>query len=153
MKKIKVDDFYVMGISVKTTNMNGQSSQDIGNLWQEFIADKVMDKIPNKLDNNIYCLYTDYEGDHMTPYLVVLGCKVDGSCDALDGMTVKKVNGGTFTKFTAKGSLIEGVVYQEWANIWAIEKNRVFDTDFEVYGEKSRNPNNAEVDIYVAFQE
>ncbi len=153
MKKVKVDDFYVMGISVKTTNMNGQSSKDIGKLWEVFIADKVMDKISNKLDNNIYCLYTDYEGDHMAPYLVVLGCKVDSSCDVLDGMSLKKVNGGTFTKFTAKGSLIEGVVYQEWATIWAIEKNRVFDTDFEVYGEKARNPNNAEVDIYVAFQE
>ncbi len=48
MKKIKMDEFYVMGISVKTTNINGQSSQDIGKLWEVFIADKVMDKIPNK---------------------------------------------------------------------------------------------------------
>ncbi len=153
MKSIKVDDFYVMGISVKTTNVNGRSAQDIGKLWEIFVTDKVMDKILNKLDNNIYCLYTDYEGDHMAPYSVILGCKVDGSGDVPDEMTVKKVNGGTFTKFTAKGSLIEGTVYQEWTKIWAIEKARVFDTDFEVYGEKAQNPNDAQVDIYVAFKE
>ncbi len=78
---------------------------------------------------------------------------MDANCDALDGMTVKKVKSETFTQFTVKGSLIKGVVYQEWANIWAIEKDRLFDTDFEVYGEKAQNPNDAEVDIYVAFKE
>ncbi len=153
MKKIKIDHFYVMGISVKTTNVNGQSAQDIEKLWELFIADKVMDKISNKLDNNIYCLYTDYEGDHMSPYSVMIGCKVEGHCDVLDGMTVKKVNGGIFTKFTAKGSLIEGVVYQEWTKIWAIAKDRVFDTDFEVYSEKAQNLNDAQVDIYVGVKE
>ncbi len=153
MEKIKVDEFNVMGISVKTTNVNGKSTEDIGRLWERFFADKIMDKISNRLEDNIYCLYTDYEGNHMEPYSVILGCKVDNNCDVLDGMIVKRVNGGKFTKFTAKGSLTEGVVYQEWAKIWNIDADRVFGTDFEVYGEKAKNPEESEVDIYVAFKE
>ncbi len=68
-------------------------------------------------------------------------------------MTLKKVNGGVFTKFTAKGNLSEGVVYNEWAKIWNISSARVYDTDFEVYGKNAMNPENAEVDIFVAFKE
>ncbi len=153
MKKVNIDEFYVLGISVKTTNKNGQSAKDIGELWQRFMIEKIIDKVPDRLDDNIYCLYTDYQGDYTEPYTVILGCKVNSHASAIEGMTLKKVNGGVFTKFTAKGNLSEGVVYNEWAKIWNISSARVYDTDFEVYGKNAMNPENAEVDIFVAFKE
>ncbi len=153
MKKVNINEFYVLGISVKTTNKNGQSAKDIGELWQRFMAGKIIDKIPNKLDDNIYCLYTDYQGDYTEPYTVILGYKVNSNASAVEGMTLKKVNGGMFTQFVAKGNLTEGAVYNEWAKIWNISADRVYDTDFEVYGKNAMNPENAEVDIFVAFKE
>ncbi len=153
MDTIMFDDFYVLGIHCRTSNENGQSAQDISNLWSKFIAENTLNKISGRLDDNIYCLYTDYEGDYTQPYTVILGCKVDGQHSLVEGMRLKKVNGGTFSKFVAKGNLSEGVIYQEWLKIWGVKADRVYDTDFEVWGENAKNPNDAEVDIYVAFKE
>lgn len=48
---------------MRTTNENGQSSKDISELWKKFFAENVFAKIPNKLDSNVYSVYTDYESD------------------------------------------------------------------------------------------
>jgi len=50
MTKLKVNSFNVIGISVKTTNENGQSTQDIAALWQKFFSQGVMQSIPNIVD-------------------------------------------------------------------------------------------------------
>lgn len=46
-----------MGIGVRTTNENGQSAKDIGALWNKFMSEGILDKIPNKIDNTIYSIY------------------------------------------------------------------------------------------------
>ena len=50
----------IAGILVRTTNENNQSATDIPALWGSFIAGNYHDKIPDKVDNTIYCLYTEY---------------------------------------------------------------------------------------------
>ena len=95
-------------------------------------------------------MYTDYEGDHTQPYTVLLGCCVSDADAVPDGMTTKHFSGGTYQPFVAKGSLSQGAVYQAWTNIWNANLDRAYTADFEVYGEKALNPENAEVDIYVA---
>lgn len=60
--------------------------------------------------------------------------------------------GGNYVKFVSKGSLRNGVVYQTWDEIWKKDLNRDYTADFEVYGEKAQNPENAEVDIFVAVK-
>ena len=52
----------------------------------------------------------------------------------------------------SKGSLNEGVVYQTWDKIWKSDLNRSYTADFEVYGKKAQNPENAEVEIFVAIK-
>ena len=49
----------IVGISVRTTNQNGQAMQDIGNLWQRFFSEQLLTKIPNKVSDAIYNIYTD----------------------------------------------------------------------------------------------
>ena len=34
MQKVKIETFKVIGISVRTSNLNGQAQKDIGLLWQ-----------------------------------------------------------------------------------------------------------------------
>ena len=43
----------IIGISVCTTNQNGQAIQDIGNLWQRFFSEQLLAKIPNKVSDAI----------------------------------------------------------------------------------------------------
>ena len=55
-----------------------------------------------------------------------------------------------YKKFTAKGDLTKGAVYEKWNTIWKTDLDRSYTADFEIYGEAAQNPLNAEVDIFIA---
>lgn len=152
MEKVTIKAFNVIGISVRTTNENGQAGQDIGALWGKFMSEGILDKIPNKIDNTIFSIYTDYESDYTQPYTTVLGCKVESIDRIPDGMVAKTFEGGEYRKFISKGDLTKGAVYQDWVKIWNTDLDRAYTADFEVYGEKAQNPTDAEVDIFVAVK-
>ncbi|MNY58278.1 Bacterial transcription activator, effector binding domain [compost metagenome] len=67
-------------------------------------------------------------------------------------MIGKTIENSTFEKFTAKGNLTEGAVYNEWLKIWNSDLNRSFTSDFEVYDQRSANLQNGEVDIFIALK-
>jgi predicted transcriptional regulator YdeE len=148
----KIEKISVIGVSVRTTNENGQSSQDIPALWNQFMAKDIANKIPNKTDSAVYCIYTDYELDHTKPYTTILGCSVQNLDAIPDGMVGITIDEGSFSKHTAKGNLMGGVVFNEWIKIWNLDIPRAFVTDFEIYGEKAQNPENAEVDIFIGIE-
>ena len=152
MDKVTIKEFTVIGIAVRTTNENEQSAKDIGKLWKEFMTEGILGRIPNKIDNTIYSIYTEYESDHTKPYTTILGCKVENSDTVPNGMVAKTFKDGNYTKFVSKGDLTKGAVYETWSKIWNADLDRTFTADFEVYGEKAQNPTDAEVDIYVAIK-
>lgn len=153
MDLVTIKPFTVVGISVRTTNQDGQAAQDIEALWHRFLSENLAAQVPNKADEAIYSVYTDYEGDHTQPYTVLLGCSVSNARSVPDGMTAKSILGGAYQPFVARGSLSQGIVYQTWVDIWNAEISRAYTADFEVYGEKARNPKAAEVDIYIAIND
>jgi predicted transcriptional regulator YdeE len=144
--------FNIIGISVRTTNENGQSGQDIPALWHKFISEGITEKIPNKIDHSIYSVYTDYEKDHTKPYTTILGCLVESLDFIPEEMIGKTIETASYEKFVAKGNLNEEVVFNEWIKIWNSDLDRSFTSDFEIYGEKAQNPENAEVDIFIAIK-
>lgn len=152
MSNKKVQKFSVIGISVRTTNENEQAGQDIPALWNKFMSEGIAEKIPNKIDNSIYCIYTEYEKDHTKPYTTILGCKVKNLDTIPNGMIGKVFEEATYTKHIAKGNILQGMVFGEWTKIWNSNLDRTFTSDFEVYGAKAQNPENAEVDIFVAVK-
>ncbi len=152
MKNQKIESFTIIGIAVRTTNENGQSSIDIPALWGKFMSEAIMEKIPDKIDYNIYCIYTDYEKDHAKPYTTILGCRVHNLDNIPAGFVGKTFNGGTYTKHIAKGNINQGMVFNEWTKIWNSDIARAFTADFEVYDDRAQNPAEAEVDIFVAIQ-
>lgn len=152
MNTQKIEAFTIIGISVRTTNENQQAAKDIPALWEKFMSESSIEKIPNKISNDIYCIYTEYESDHTKPYTTILGCKVENSTEIPAGMVSKKIATTDYQKFTAKGNLQEGTVYNKWLEIWNEDLNRKFTSDFEIYGEKTMNPTNAEVDIFIAVE-
>lgn len=152
MSNLTIKKFSVIGISVRTTNENGQATQDIPALWNNFMTNGIADKIPNKIDNSIYCIYTEYEKDHTKPYTTILGCKVSDLQTIPDGMVGKTFDEANYTKIVAKGNILQGMVFNEWTKIWNSNLDRTFTADFEVYGEKAQNPENAEVNIFIAIK-
>ena len=149
---MSIQQFNVIGISVRTTNENGKSGEDIPALWNKFMSEEIQRKIPNKVSEDIFCIYTDYEKDHTKPYTTILGCKVESLDVVPENMIGKTIESANYEELIAKGNLAEGLVYNKWLEIWNSDLDRSFTADFEVYGEKTQNPENAEVDIYIALQ-
>ncbi len=152
MQEVQIKPFMLIGISIRTSNKDGRALKDIGNLWTSFMSNNILDKIPNKLDNTIYSLYTDYASDHTEPYTVILGCKVEHLNEIPAGMTGKSFDGGKYLLITAIGNLMEGLVAQEWMKIWNMELDRDYVADFETYGESAANPHNAEVNFFIGLK-
>lgn len=59
---------------------------------------------------------------------------------------------GPYLKCTAKGRLSDGIVFNAWTEIWNSKVLRAYTADFEVYGERSQHPEDAEVDIFLAVR-
>lgn len=147
-----INPFYVIGISVRTTNEHGQAAQDIPALWQRFLGENIASKIGNKVSEDIYCLYTDYEKDHTRPYTTLLGYHVSNLDHIPVGLVGKSVDEANYAKFVAKGNLQQGAVFNAWTEIWNSDIPRAFSTDFEVYGTRAQNPEEAEVDIFIGLK-
>lgn len=153
MEKIKIQPFKIIGISITTSNERVQTTDDIARLWGKFITEKIGEKIPNRIDSSILSIYTHYESDHKGVYDTILGCRVSSLEDIPEGMVGENYDGGTYVKFVSKGDFTKGAVYNTWVEIWNSPLRRSYTADFEVYGEKSKDPTNAEVDIFVAVGE
>jgi predicted transcriptional regulator YdeE len=152
MNSKHIDPFHIIGLAIRTTNENGQSAQDIPALWGKFMGENTIAQIPGKADEAIYSVYCEYEKDHTKPYTTVLGCRVNNLDEVPEGMKGITIEGGNYTEITAKGKLMDGIVLNEWVKIWNSDIPRVFTADFEVYGAKAQNPDNAEVEIWLAVK-
>jgi predicted transcriptional regulator YdeE len=146
-----INGFKIIGISVRTTNQNNQSAQDIGKLWGQFHSDQLFDKIPNKFNNDIYSIYTDYKSNFTEEYTTIIGLRVNSLDTIPEGLIGREFPADNFVKFIAKGQMPKAII-DTWANIWErdIELNRKYSYDFELYGDKCQNGENSEVEIYIA---
>ena len=151
MQTLEIQSFQIIGVAIRTTNENGQAAEDIGNLWQKFLGEKMLESIPNKVDNTVYSLYTDYESDYTEPYTAIIGCKVSNLDEIPSEMTGRSFEGGKYCKTSARGNLMEGLVVNHWSEIWGMNLNRRYSVDFEIFDERASNPTNAEVDFMVAI--
>ena len=150
----RIRNMKIIGISTETTNQNGQASADLGQLWGKFFAENIIGKIPNKISNEIYSIYTDYESDYTGKYTTIIGLKVSSLDEIPNGLIGREFENQNFIKITAKGEMPNAIA-ETWKEIWAKDKelNRTYTYDFEVYGEKSQNGENSEVEVYLSIKD
>lgn len=153
MKKLEIQGFKLIGISLKTktTNENGQSAIDCGRLWQKFETENYANNIPGKVGNEIVAVYHDYDGDYTHPFSYFIGCKVSSNAAAPAGMDSLFIPKGNYQKFIAKG-IIPACIGNTWKEIWNTDINRAYQFDFEIYDDRSKDWNNAEVDIFISLK-
>ncbi|MGZ3873203.1 MAG: GyrI-like domain-containing protein, partial [Mucilaginibacter sp.] len=111
------EQFYLTGISVRTTNLDGRSQNDIGGLWTRFTTGNLIMQINNRVSDDLYCAYTDYETDHTGPYTAVLGCRVSSPDDVPEGFACITVPGGTYQVFYLEGEFPASIT-NAWQHIW-----------------------------------
>ena len=112
-----IDCFKVIGVSMVTTNQNGQSLQDIEKLWGRFWGEDIQSQIPNKLNDDIYAVYTDYENQDLGKYTVIIGLPVKSLDNIPNSFTGRELCIGTNQKFVSKGKMPEAIV-KTWTEIW-----------------------------------
>lgn len=149
-----MENFKIIGISVETTNQNNQAAADIGQLWGRFYNEQIFNKIPNKESEDVYAVYTDHESDYTGKYTTIIGYRVSTLDHIPDGMVGKEINNERLLRYVAKGEMPNAVV-KIWQEIWAnnIALYRTYNADFEVYGPKSQNGNESEVEIYIGIRQ
>lgn len=147
----QIENFKIIGIETETTNKNGKSAEDLSKLWEQFYGENIPSKIPNKINDEIYTIYTDYESDYRGKYKTIIGQRVSSLDEIPNELIGREFNGGKYRKFVSKGQMPNAVV-ESWQEIWAKDKelNRKYTADFEVYGEISQNGKESEVEIFIA---
>jgi hypothetical protein len=73
-KVVHQDELFIVGIEARTTAAKEMSAQGvIPQQWQKFMQEGVLQKIPNKADQNIYAVITDFADKQYGEYSVVIG--------------------------------------------------------------------------------
>lgn len=144
--------FRLIGIAVRTTNANGQSAADLGELWGQFMTEEVS-KVPNTISEEVIAIYTDYESNYQGAYTAIIGKKVSSLDEIPKGMIGRAFPAMKFQKFIAKGEMPSAVI-ETWKAIWEQDEtlHRAYHYDFEVYGEKSQNGDQSEVEIFISVK-
>ena len=145
-----LDAFHVIGAYVRTTNVNNKALKDIGELFGKFVSENILEKIPSKISDDIYCVYTDYESDFNGPYTAVVGCKVSTLTDIPTGLTGITIPESKYQVYKSTGKLSVSLA-RTWEGIWNTDLNRRYSADFDIYGEKAKDFEDAEVETYVAI--
>jgi predicted transcriptional regulator YdeE len=148
---VTLDTFFIAGIAVRTTNENGRSQHDIGALWEQIFNGKIITHIPDKLSNNVYCVYTDYEQDANGFYTTIIGCQVASLQNLPTGIMGKVIPKVTYQLYSATGKLPESVL-AVWRHIWQTPIERAYTADFDVYDFAVKTSDGATVKTYLSVR-
>ena len=158
-KIVEQPQFSVIGIQVRTSNAKEMAGGGtIPRQWERFFKEGIADKIPNKVDSTIYAIYTNYASDHNGEYDFIIGMKVSSVSDVPPGMVAQQVPSGRFAVIASAKGPVAQVVPQAWHRVYRLDDNkqlggaRAYNADFELYDQRSQNPEDSQVDLYVGLK-
>lgn len=154
---VSKEEIQVVGISEVTKNQDEMSGTGkIGGLWHRFFADGILDKIPNKKEPvNVLAVYTDYESDETGNYRILIGAEVQDASSVPEGMILRKIPKGSYSKFTSGTGSIAEVAVAVWQKIWTngeLKSKRAYLADYELYDQRSSNPETAQIDVFIGVK-
>lgn len=150
----------LVGISARTSNareMNPETSK-IGTTMQKFFGNDMQAQIfGRKKPGTVLAVYTSYESDEHGEYTYFLGEEVNDFEDIPQDFETLTIPAQTYVTFTSSSGKMPTVCINMWQNIWKMKASelggvRSYIADFEVYDERSQNPEQAVLDIYIGIQ-
>lgn len=148
----------LIGISTRTTNEQESSSERrLPELWDSYFGSNIAARIQVNQAHLIYALYTEYESDATGAYTALIGHEMDSDpLQIPDGLKQAVIPESTYLVFKTKRGPVQQVVAEAWGEIWSFfrssEIERAYTGDFELYDGRNFNPNDAEIDIYIAIK-
>jgi predicted transcriptional regulator YdeE len=157
MHVTKIPAFTVIGIEARTTNAKEASADGIiGRQWQKFFSDGIPQRIPNRLDEIFYAVYSSYASDHNGEYSFLIGAKVKDGTAPTAGLTAMHIQSGRYAVITSDRGPFAKVVPEAWQKIFALEGQgklkRAYRSDFELYDQRAQDPQNGQIDIYIGLK-
>lgn len=132
----------IIGIATRASN---QAPEKIGAFWHQFFANNITSLIPNTISPHIFCLYTDYEGDHTNPYKMIIGHEVSTLDHIPAGLEGREFEYEHYDHITLPQGNPESTL-KAWQEIWANGRPRAYKLDFQKH-----NPDGS-VDIFVEYK-
>jgi len=158
VKTTLASPIYVAGFLVRTANAKEMGGNgEIPKLWTKFIQQNLAAQIPNRVGQSLIVVYSDYASDEKGEYTYLLGAPVSTVDGLPTSLSFRRIPPGTYAVLTtAQGSLVQ-VLQSAWKQIWTstpaqLGGPRAFVTDYEIYDQRSTDPNNAQVEIHVGLR-
>ncbi len=152
-QRVQQAEILVMGVEVRTTyqqEMN-PATAEIPKLWQRFLAEQLWLAIPESIHPQVfYGVYTDYEGDPIREYSLIVAGEVSSIDNPPENMVGVAIPARDYLVFHSINTSLQGV-QQLWQQIddYFVCTNtpyrRAFTTDFERYEEQ-------QVSIHIAIR-
>ena len=154
----QISTFSVVGIEARTNNRReARGDGVIPAQWQKFFREDIPQKIPHKTGPDFYAIYAHYSSGPNGEYNYVVGAPVKDETIPPEGMVKIHVAAGNYAVFTTDKGPLAQIMPAAWQKIAKLEREgklrRKYQTDFEIYDERARDPQNAQVDIYVGVVE
>lgn len=157
MKKIlkTLPEIKLLGVSARTNNAAEFSSAGGKILPTLERYHTLKGKIQNPKNSSLYCVYTDFESDETGDYTYFVGSSVDSfEGQSLETLTIPSQS---YAQFTTNEGPMPTVCIEAWKEIWSMPPSdfggeRTYRADFEIYDERSWDPEKAVLDILIGIK-
>lgn len=157
---IALSEIKLVGITARTSNAREMSPETskIGATVKKFFGNDMQAQIfGRKKPGTVLAVYTRYESDEHGEYTYFLGEEVNDFENIRQGFETLTVPAQTYVKFTSRPGQMPTVCINMWQNIWRMKAadlggERAYIADFEVYDERSRDPEQTVLDIFIGIK-
>lgn len=149
--------FEVIGIEVRTNNFRESAGDGaIPKQWQRLFAENVLHRVPDRIDQSIVVVYTNYASDWNGDYTYILGARVKSGTKPPEGMVSTSVPGGKYVQFMSARGPAPQVVPDMWKQVWTYfqlpgNPIRAYGADYELYDDMA-DPNQVQVQLFVGVK-
>jgi predicted transcriptional regulator YdeE len=125
---------------------------------KEYFHHNIAAQIPDRVSpGTTYCIYTQYESDHLGDYTYVIGEEVSSFDHVPSDLEMITIPAQKYVKFTNGPGSMPDVVRMPWLQIWQMGEaelggKRLYLADFEVYDDRVRDRQNIVLDIYIGIR-
>ncbi len=159
-ESVNKSEIRLIGLSLRTNNKNEINPQtaQISGLVGQFFSQNIALQIPNRKNPGVtFAVYTEYDSDEHGNYTYFIGEEVQYLENIPNGLKKLIIPAAHYKKFTTPAGKMPEVVINAWQQIWKMSSNdfggeRTYQADFEIYDQRSLNPTDTSLDIYIGIK-
>lgn len=142
---------YFIGVELRTSNEPGKAELEIPQHWENFYNEHLFEKIPNKISNDVFGLYTNYVSDMNAPYSLIIGTKVSTLDSVPENMIGIHIPEGKYATIPVSGHFPDSLI-KAWQKIWTSDLDRAYTYDFEVYNKDFHPVTNSDLAVQISLK-